>query len=103
MPSRSSALQTLEQHALVRHVLIEKEHLVVGGRDDERLLHLAEHAPEQGPRVDRRRRAEEGCLLGHAAVAPARRDAPRGPAHAHVGNDPGTAQTAERRGRHDIS
>ena len=42
----SSGLEALEQHALVRHVLVDEEHLVVARRHDEGVLELADHRAE---------------------------------------------------------
>ena len=78
-------LQALEQHALVGDMLIEEENLLVGGRNDERVLHLAEDAPEERSRLERGRHAEERRLLGDAA---GRRliETTVAAAYAHVGN-----------------
>ena len=42
----SSRLEALEEHALVRHVLVDEEDLVVARRHDEGVLELADHRAE---------------------------------------------------------
>src|SRR5262249_7111757 len=65
-PGVQLAQQALEQHALVSHVLVHEEHLVLGGRDQERVLELADYRPEA-------RRRERRALLAQQQRLPGRR------------------------------
>src|SRR5262245_56473588 len=65
-PIQHLAPDALEQDPLVGHVLVEEEDLLAERRDDERVLHLTEHASEERAGLRCRRSAKERRLLGDA-------------------------------------
>ena len=69
-PGVELAAHLLEDDALVHDVLVEEEDLVLGGRHDEGVLHLAEHAAEAA-RPRRARPASWKSAACSAAMAPA--------------------------------
>ena len=56
----------LEEHALVRHVLVDEEDLVVARRDDEGVLQLADHRAEAPRRRTRRVSSRNSAACGAA-------------------------------------
>src|SRR6185436_3285661 len=88
--------QPLEEHALVRDVLVDEEDLVRRVRHDEGVLDLADDAPEEGlAPVARLTLAEERGLARIRASSPAWRRKDRGPAF-RAAPDEGRGQPGRR-------
>ena len=75
---RASAPEALEEDALVGDVLVDEEHLLLGGRHHEGVVELPDHRAEAGRPEGRRAPRETARLAGAPPAAPATlRPAPR--------------------------